>query len=403
MINQASPPALDIWLTFAVDYLRGEYTLTLQGSVYRIAGLFLFMVLAASAQSRISVRILLEATDNRTGRWDGTIQAQGGQIASLEPWRFEGVDAIDGHTWHCSTHAGRLFGAGTNNPFVANGVIVNLTGAAESTELKLTTAQGDFAFRLNDAPYGKTLSRLNGRVLIDRITPSSQITKTPDEEDYPVAAASNGDVWIAYVHFRHNPDHKALRATLLTPMRDFSRLKASPGGDQVIARKYSGGAWGPGIAVTEAGADLYRPAIAIGGQGRSWVFYAQNVGWPSSKPNFEIYGSCIQNGRAGAKIRLSNDPGNDIDPVAATDSTGKVWVAWQGWRNGRAGIFAAAQNGDKFDAATAVSSSPANEWNPAIAADRTGGLQWRGTRIATATTISTREPQPPEHGAMRRR
>jgi hypothetical protein len=73
-------------------------------------------------------------------------------------------------------------------------------------------------------------------------------------------------------------------------------------------------------------------------------------------------------------VRISNDPGSDIDPVAATDSTGAVWVAWQGWRDGKAAIFAATQSGNKFGAPAAVSQSSADEWNPAIAADKTGRL-----------------------------
>src|SRR5262249_3092697 len=44
----------------------------------------------------------------------------------------------------------------------------------------------------------------------------------------------------------------------------------------------------------------------------------------------------------------------------------------QGWRQGRAAIFAATQNGNGFSKAATVSNSGANEWNPAIAADSTG-------------------------------
>ena len=66
--------------------------------------------------------------------------------------------------------------------------------------------------------------------------------------------------------------------------------------------------------------------------------------------------------------------GSDIDPVAATDSKGKVWVAWQGWRDGRAAIYAASQNGGGFSTPAKVSNSARNEWNPSIAADGTGKL-----------------------------
>ena len=171
--------------------------------------------------------------------------------------------------------------------------------------------------------------------------------------------------------FHHNPDHNSLRAALETTPKDFSKWKSPTGGDQIFARKLSGGVWGKPIAVTAGGGDLYRSAIAVDGQGRAWVFWAQNVKPAGGRANFEIFARVIQNDAPGAQVQISNDPGSDIDPVAATDAGGNVWVAWQGWRNGKAAIFAASQSGDKFSAPAAVSQSAGNEWNPAIAADKT--------------------------------
>ena len=49
-----------------------------------------------------------------------------------------------------------------------------------------------------------------------------------------------------------------------------------------------------------------------------------------------------------SEIRLTTDPGTDVYPVAATDATGRVWVAWQGFRNNNLEILAAAQTGNTF-------------------------------------------------------
>ncbi len=92
----------------------------------------------------------------------------------------------------------------------------------------------------------------------------------------------------------------------------------------------------------------------------------------AGRANFEIFARVIQNEAPGTQVQISNDPGSDIDPVAATDANGNVWVAWQGWRDGKAAIFAASESGDKFSAPAAVSQSSGNEWNPAIAADKSG-------------------------------
>jgi hypothetical protein len=330
------------------------------------------------AQNVATVRILLGTGDTAVTRWDGTIQFSGGSIQAIDPWRFEGADGISGNVWHCSSHPVRLFSGtspvpGEKNNIVANGIVVTVASTGGDPEARVTTAQGDFSFRLSEVAYGKPVSKLDGRILLDRVPATTQITKTKEEEDYPAAAAGkNGEVWLAYIQFRHNPEHNALRAPLPSPPKDFSKWKAPTGGDQVFVRKYVGGKWEAPIAVSEAGLDLFKTSIAVDGQGRPWVFWAQNTRYPGKIANFEIFARAVQNGKPGKKIQLSNDPGNDVAPVAATDSNGNVWVAWQGWRGGKAAILAATQSGDGFGAAQAVSQSKANEWNPAIAADSKG-------------------------------
>ena len=77
------------------------------------------------------------------------------------------------------------------------------------------------------------------------------------------------------------------------------------------------------------------------------------VGEPpeNGKANFDIWARAIERGKAGRTVQISHEPGSDIDPAATTDSQGRVWVAWQGWRNGKASIFAATEDGDRFSRA----------------------------------------------------
>lgn len=337
----------------------------------------LVCLLALSAAARIhaaiGVRLLLGVTDTNEVKWDGSATAHGARIASIEPWRFDIGDALSGdNSWQISTHRIRLFGGGLLVPpnFVANGVILWLDNADDSTELQVKTTQGGFDLRLRDIPFGKALFTLNGRVMADRIPGVSQITHSPNEQDYPAAATDKtGAVWLAYVEFRHNPDHDKLRANYRTPPSDLSDRKAPTGGDQILARRYSGGSWSDPIAITAPGGDLYRAAIAVDGAGRPWVFWAAN-----QNGNFDIWARAIENGVPGKTVRVTTEAGSDIDPVATTDAKGRVWVAWQGWRNGKAAIFAATQNGSAFSKPVTVSSSGANEWNPAIAADASGAV-----------------------------
>ena len=60
--------------------------------------------------------------------------------------------------------------------------------------------------------------------------------------------------------------------------------------------------------------------------------------------------------------------GFDIYPAAATDAAGRVWVAWQAFRNGQVADHGGPQEGDGFAAPWVVAETPANAWCPAIAA-----------------------------------
>ncbi len=338
----------------------------------RISLLIALLILAVQSHAEVGVRLVMGLTDTDVVRWDGSVTASDGRITKLDPWHFDVIpqpDSISGNSWKMSTHRLRWFRHEEGRPpVVANGVIVWLSGESASTQLNVKTTQGDFAVRLADVPYGNTLQALRGRVAVDRVPPSYRITNTPDEEDYPaVAADKQGYLWLAYIEFRHNPDHNRIRAPFQRPPVNFDDMAAPTGGDRVIVRRFSGNAWGPPIEITPSGGDLYRPAIAIDGLGRPWVFWSEN-----HKGNFDIRGCVVESGRAGHSIELSNAAGSDIDPVATTDSNGRVWVAWQGWRHGKAAIFAATQDGMRFSLARTVSASTANEWNPAIAADKDG-------------------------------
>ena len=309
-------------------------------------------------------------------RWDGSVSVEGGHITRIDPWRFSADDEIHGdNSWRATTNlvedwytAGDL---GSSPPqYADNGVIIWLSGESADSEVKVKTARGDFSFRLSQAQYGRFLYELGGRVAVDRLPPSWQLTNSPDEEDYPAAAvAPNGDIWLAYLAFQHNPDHNQLRAPYTQPPKDFSRLSESPKGDQVFVKRFSHNEWSEPIAVTAPGGDLYRPAITVDGRGRPWVFWSDNR---SKKGIYELWARVLENRTPGKTVVISKASGSDVFPVATTDGQGRVWVAWQGWREGKAAIFSAAQQEDGFSAPEQVSKSLANEWNPAIAADSRG-------------------------------
>ncbi len=338
------------------------------------AALALVLGLSAPAHGQIGVRVLLGVTDEVATPWDGSVSADGATITRLDPWRFGKEDEIqnDG-SWKISTRPVMSFFhlvLRQTPPVGDNGVVVWLSEDNPNVEVKVKTAQGNFAFRLADIPYGKSLYELGGRVEVERVPANSQLTNTPDEEDYPsTALGANGEIWLAYLQFRHNPDHNKLRAPLTEPIKDFSPYSAPTGGEQVLVKHFADNTWSDPIAVTAPGGDLYRPAIAVDGKGKVWVFWSENH---DHKGIYELRARVLENGTPQAATVISRGAGSDVFVVAATDSQGRVWAAWQGWRNGKAAIFAATQQGNDFSKPETVSNSSADEWNPAIATDHSG-------------------------------
>ncbi len=320
-------------------------------------------------ESEISFRILLGLTDTKSTAWDGSLSVSPGGVVRIEPWRFDDGDRMEGAAgWKLSTHQARVFGAATQRPMVANGVVATFRDLSADSQVRVETAQGNFQFRSADLPYGTAAKLLDGRVMVDRVPASTQLTSSRDEQDYPACAVDpQGNVWIAYLQFTPNPKFLGIRMSLREPPKDFAELAEPTGGDQIFLAKYARGSWSEPVAISEPRGDLYRPAVAVDGSGRAWVFWSANVGG-----NFDLYARPVEGGKPGKVLRLSSDRGADIDPVATTDAKGNVWVAWQALRGGRGQIHAARQKGSAFSAEILVASSAGNEWNPAIAASPLG-------------------------------
>src|SRR5262249_47341991 len=100
-----------------------------------------FPTLSAAPEAEMSVRILLGLTDTTSTKWDGSLSVTVGQVARVEPWRFDDDDKLEENSgapstarWKMSTHDARAFrpGAaaaaapGAQPSIVANGVVVTL-------------------------------------------------------------------------------------------------------------------------------------------------------------------------------------------------------------------------------------------------------------------------------------
>ncbi|HXW13920.1 MAG TPA: hypothetical protein VEN79_05360, partial [Terriglobia bacterium] len=280
----------------------------------RLLRVFIFGLLVVPswlyAQAPASFRVLLGVTDSASTRWDGTITPKQAGHITTEGWRFEGVDNIDGTLFHLNTHPVRIFNNPTGGNVVANGFIINADAVSDSSEFAISTAQGNFNFRASEVPYGQGVYKLGGRVYVDRVSPASRLTNTPEEEDYPsIAAGPDGKIWLAYVQFHHSPNHLKLRVTPHEDPQKYSQYAVPTGGDQIWAQNYADGGWGQPIAVTNAGNDQYRTAVAVDGSGRAWVFWSEN-----HAGNFDIFARALDASGPKDRVQISKDPGSDIDP-----------------------------------------------------------------------------------------
>ena len=320
--------------------------------------------------------VILGIGDKTDTAWDGSITATGGDILKLEGWRFTGTDVVGPAGWKLQARNSPSGPAAGTGPMQENGVIVTLAASSTPVTIDIRTLHGSFTFSTQDVPFGAGKSFLNGAALVTRTAAPLPLTTSNEDSDFPAMAQAGDDVYLAYTQFVHGDRTKATGLSTRQTITDFTPFARPTGGDQLFLLHYSKSqrVWTGPFPVPGSGQDLMRSAVAIDGQGRAWIIYsAQRAG------NFDLFArSATADGVLSPEIRLTSDPGPDLFPAAATDSTGRVWVCWQGYRATNFEILAAVQSGDTFTPEALVSTSPASDWDPAIAASSNGevAISW---------------------------
>jgi len=321
--------------------------------------------------------------------WNGAASVTGANILEEKGWRFDEPDKISN-----ATTTGFDFSFATkmspHDPSGAyheeNGLIITVadgppanftvtycSAPAKAAKCKPTT---NFSFT-SDQAFETVRSFQSGAILVYRVPAMRQLTNTPEEEDYPAMAQSGDDVYFAYTRVVHGDRKFAQPLNIKSPsdLPDFDVLARPTGGDQVLMMHYSKSkrVWTGPFPVTSAGEDIMRTAVAVDGAGLAWVFYSAR-----RSDNSDVFAKSITaSGTASAEIRITTDPGPDLWPVAAADSSGRVWVAWQGYRGSNLQILASAEQAvgstpATFTPETVISSTARNNWDPAIAAAPSG-------------------------------
>jgi hypothetical protein len=314
-------------------------------------------------------RITLGLHDRQPTDWSGQVAVEGGEVVALTGWRFEGKDAVQGTTgWTCRTRdaiaPGQRFplqpAHGRPKPAPqepwSNGVTLTVRG--ETPSVTLTLAQGAVRFAVADVPLGEPRTYLDGRVRVERLPetravrpPAPPPTEGAVQDDYPA-------FWIRYKTRKHY----------------LAWVAYHKGKDRVLLVERDGpdGAWSEPVEVAGPG-DHFRVALAGTHDDTIWVV------WSSQRQhNWDLYARPYRDGRLGPEVRLTDDPGPDLWHRMTTDGRGRAWLVWQGFRNGQADVFARCADADGWHEPVRVSTSPANDWDPTIAADPTADRVWVG-------------------------
>ena len=304
----------------------------------------------------VSVRVRFGITDTETQTWDGSVEATGGEVLAVRNWSVHPTETVDGLAWTMATREGMNYPRrvyqwedplGTVTYLHQPGIVVDVAGGG-GTRLAFTTPRGDFDLRPADLDVDEELSFLDGAVLADRVAPAEPLSSPDDENDFAtLASGENGEVWAAWTAYRD-------------------------GGVSIMARRFDGSTWQPAVPVTDEPGDRLMPKLGRDGQGRPWLVWSEQV-----DANFDLYGRYLEDADTGdwsATERLTSAPQADIEHELVTDSSGNLWLVWQGFRDGRSDILARRHDGSGWSAEETVSASPANDWTPAVAACGDGSV-----------------------------
>ena len=323
----------------------------------------------------LTVRILMGLRDTEPSKWTGSFQIFDGQLLEALPCHIGAGDRVfPGGKFVLTTRAAQA-GTGGQRAITENGLVLTLKPTA-TTSVEVVTDKGGFRFNLSQLEWGKPLTFLDGQAQVDIVPLAVTVADTEREEDFPSAAvAPDGTVYVAYVEHTHFGPPTAIPIDKLPKDRegiptDFSLFKPTGGGDRLMLTWFDGKQWAAPVPVTGEGLDVWRPTVAVDGEGTVWIVWSQNL-----KGNWDLMALRFDpKSKSWSKIeRLTKDAGADINAVSVRSPSGRVWIAWQGWRDGNFDILAMPL-GVKKAKPIRVGSKTANEWSPAITADSRGNI-----------------------------
>lgn len=311
-----------------------------------------FSTVPSNAADTVSLRVRFGLLDTKETRWDGAVTVSDGELIAARDWYRRPENTVDpGGSWKLSTHRGVNYNwrAAENLPdrqvnayYWTPAVTLDIAGSS-GTDVRISTAQGDFGFPLSDARLSEPMEFLSGSVVVEQV-PTVEMLSTPDYEDdfATILGGTDGSARAAWIGYRD-------------------------GANEILTRTFDGSEWGPAETVTKEPGDIHMVKMVRSGDGSVWFVWSHQ-----QDGNFDLYGRSLRGGNWSATVRLTEAPQPDLFPSVALAADESVWLVWQGFRGGQSDIFAKRHVDGEWSAAQRVSTSDANDWEPVVAAGRHG-------------------------------
>jgi hypothetical protein len=199
----------------------------------------------------------------------------------------------------------------------------------------------------------------------------SQAVEKDNADQAPrVAVAQDGTLWTAFRH-THFDLYSHGQQMYNIPYQDMN----------ISARSFNGTSWsGEQVVDNRAGNQGWWGGayLTVSPSGTIWAFYESEL----SQTQFEIYYSKNNGSGWSAPARLTNNPGQDVRPVATFDSRGSLIVVWESDRDGEKDLYVKYLNGTSWSNDIRLTTEPGEDMKPAISTDGTGNvlMAWESDR-----------------------
>ncbi|MBI3682449.1 MAG: hypothetical protein HY235_18880, partial [Acidobacteria bacterium] len=296
-----------------------------------------------------SVTLTFGSKDAQPTKWDGSVSISKGKIERLAGFRFSDEARIEGTSWTCSTVPWGTHGGGMHpnekampQPTAVQpcSVAIYFRAPADAV-LTVKAPTGQFSFRPMDLPENEGLFPLNAAIEVYRSAVAENATTPEFEDDFPSLAADGDRLWLAWVAYKDRAD-------------------------QVLLRSYENGKWGDVATITEKPGDIFMAAVGVSG-GKPIVVWSERG----------VTGFQLKARTPGGPVEtITSAEGNHLFHRVAADSKGNLHVVWQSYRKGHGSIYLKSLSAGKWGKEISLSDPKrdgrANDWMPAVVADRDG-------------------------------